>query len=44
MFYFYDIILLTKKISAYQEFDMILVIDEFQRVSSIGYQDMGLDS
>ena len=28
---------LTKQISAYQEFDEYLVMDQFQKVSSIGY-------
>ena len=44
MFYIYNIIYFTKKISKYQEFDELLVIGKFQRVSSIGYWDMSLDS
>ena len=35
-FYFYRIIYFTKKIFAYQEFDFLFVIDQFQKVSSIG--------
>ena len=34
-FYFFNIIYFSKKISAYREFDELLVIDHFQGVSSI---------
>ena len=41
-FYFYDIIYFTKKIFAYQELDELLVLDQFRRVSSIGYMILGV--
>ena len=40
----YDIIYFMTKISVYQEFNVSLVMDQFQRVSSIGFKDISLHS
>ena len=34
----------TKKIPACQEYNEHMVIDQFDKVSSIGFKDMSLDS
>ena len=36
-FYFYDIIYFTTKISVYREFEVCMVMDQFQRVPFIDY-------